>query len=195
MLCPQSGQVGSIKTRTLCIHHSTIWPFNLYNRLSAIINPNQKPRRTPLALFITITGTLCILRKANIMNSGFAASHHRWFWCLAPPGGRLWHAALFPRVLSCELPVSCDLQLPQESATNTCRFDIGEPGLRPRVCSDRLDNTSHVRRNRCVELISRFNLCSDANRHNFNFNSSKELFRTQKLMSYKKTMLFFLMIL
>lgn len=95
MLFPQWGQVGSIETRTPCIHHSTIWPFNLYNRLSAIINPNQKPRRTPLALFITITGTSCILRKANIMNSGFAASHRRWFWCLAPPGGRLWHAALF----------------------------------------------------------------------------------------------------
>lgn len=65
------------------------------------------------------------------------------------PGAPQWTVVTrcaVPRVLSCELPVSCDLQLPQESATNTCRFDIGEPCLRPNVFNDRLDNTSHVHR-------------------------------------------------
>lgn len=144
MLLPQSCRVGSIGTRTPCIHNSTIWPFNLYNRLSAIINPNQKPRGTPLALFITITGTLCILRKANTMNECFLAIRSEIFLV---PGAPQWTdvtRGAVPRVLSCELPVSCDLQLPEESATNTCRFDIGEAGQRPKVCNNRLDNTSHV---------------------------------------------------
>lgn len=149
----QSYQVGSFKTRTTSLHNSTIWSFNLYNRLNAIINPNQRPRRTPLALFITITGTLCILRKANMMNSVvFSISPQMILvlgalqWTVVTSGG-------VPRVLSCELPVSCDLQLPKESATNTCRFDIGEPGLRPTVCTDRLDNTSHVHR---IDVLSSF---------------------------------------
>lgn len=75
-----------------------------------------------------------------------------------------------PRVLSCELPVSCDLQLPEESATNTCRFDIGAAGQRPKVCNDRLDNTSHVHRID-VKFISKFNVRSNADRHDFDLNT------------------------
>lgn len=62
------------------------------------------------------------------------------------PGATQWTVithqsnVLLPEFLACEFPVSCDLQLAKESATNTYRFDIGEVGLRSKECDDRLDN-------------------------------------------------------
>lgn len=142
LLFTQSCKVGPFKTKTPCIHNSTIWPFTYITDLVKSLT-RIGPRRTPVALFITITGTLCTLRKGQY--------HELWFFSvllqmILVPGATQWTVItyqsnmLLPKFLACEFPVSCDLQLPKESATNAYRFDIGEAGLGSKECDDRLDN-------------------------------------------------------
>lgn len=77
LLLTQSCKVGSFKTKTLCIHNSTIWPVSYITSLVESLT-RIGSRSTPLALFMTITGTLGRLHKGGNINWGISVSCHRW---------------------------------------------------------------------------------------------------------------------
>lgn len=77
LLMTQSCKVGSFKTKTLCIHNSTIWPVSYITSLVESLTRIWS-RRTPLALFMTITGTLGRLHKGGNINWGISVSCLRW---------------------------------------------------------------------------------------------------------------------
>lgn len=86
-------QSWAIKTKTPCIHNSTIWPSTYITGLVKSLT-RIRPRRTPVALFITITGTLWTLHKGQYHELWLFRSWYRWFWCLVPPSGQLLHTSL-----------------------------------------------------------------------------------------------------
>ena len=110
---------SSFKTKTLCIHHSTVWPVSYVTSLRESLT-----RIAHSHLFMIITGALDRFHKGNI-NCGITVFLNTdRIWCLVPPGGCGLLIMCSHQSLSCEVRVSCDLQLPRVSATNTCRIDI-----------------------------------------------------------------------
>lgn len=112
LLLAKSYKAGFIQNKTsLCVHHSTVWPVSYVTSLVESL-----PQiRSPLPPFLTLTGTLDRFHKGYNTNSQiklfprlrFLVLDASWwtfvnFWtCVAT-----W-------VFSCEVRVSCDLQLPE----------------------------------------------------------------------------------
>lgn len=140
---PNHVKLGLFKTKTLPVFIKYSLACFLHNQLSRLINPNQGFAST----LMTITGTLGWFHNVYSMNCRITvAPQHTWVlesdatqWTVL---NMIFWTCAATRVLSCEVWVSCDLQLPTVSATNTCKFDIWEAAWWPQVQSERhrLDN-------------------------------------------------------